>query len=358
MKTLILTMLAFFSSLNGISQDLPSPASISIYHTNCLTTIDGLKSDELWTQAEEHEISYNRENHAAPVTDIYAQIQLAWNIELGIFAFVHINDDIDWFMDVNWYSFNESDIEQYLEGPWHRDNIEFFFYWGLEGEWGPEQSSTSTNDSVWSQIRFNVCHAGEEFETCLTVYTPGIDGDNYSLGKPGSISDTAIIDAVAVKTVSGWDLEVHFPFNIFARRTHIASEVNSYFGFECAVNDAEDQGFHDNHLFLLNDIGLNVTWTDKRFLNTAILVSPVTQNMECELTNITDSESVQSALFATIHNGILANQQINELKLFDLRGILLLQKQNLEPGPHLFNLNPGIYLVSVNDTFIEKMVVR
>lgn len=358
MKNLLLITFALSCSVYSISQTLPSPRSISIYHTNCLTTIDGLRSDEIWTQAEEHVFPYNTDNKVVPLSDIYAQIQLAWNYELGIFAFVHIEDDIDWFLDVDWYELDESELEQYLEGPWHRDNVEFFFYWGLEGEWGPEQTASSTNDSVWSQIRFNVCHAEEELETCLTVYTPGIADDEYALGTPHPNSEIAFIDAVALSTPAGWDLEVHFPFDIFVKRTDLDREENIYFGFECNINDAESEIFHKNHLFLLNDQGLDATWTDKRFLNTAILVSPDSVNMECELTSTTCSEKEPLTLFTSVQNGILAIQKIDELKIYDLAGTLLIHKQNLEPGQYFFELNPGIYIVSVNNAFGKKIMIE
>ncbi len=365
MKTAFLITLALFNLIYGISQDeyLPSPRSISISHADCKVEINGSRSDDVWSLAEVHELPYSAYGTTVIASNLYAELQIVWNTNLGIYAFVHVEDNIDWFFDAYWYSLDEEENENliYTDGPWHRDNVEFFFFWGNEGEWGPEQNSSSTSDSVWSQIRFNVCYYDEgELETCLTVYAPGLDDDdNFYLGTPGSNSDKKIIDAVAVSTSTGWDLEVNFPFDIFAKRTDLNSEKNIPIGFECFVNDAELGIKHSAQLFLLNDSGVPALWNNRRFLNTAILQSPNSANItECEPASISNFNGEQVPLFKTIPNGIFVLQEIYKIRIYNLSGSLLFHKQYLAQGQYQFDLNPGIYIVFVNDAFVEKMIVE
>ncbi len=306
----------------------PSPMSITIAGTNMTIEVDGYEDDDIWVDAEVLSFDYTLEGTA---DDVEGALQLAWN-EQGILMMLVVTDDVG-----NYFTEGEND--------WMVDCTEVFFYFGEEGTWGADAEVTAVSgDSLFSQIRMEL---NDLEETVL--------GGRY-LGNWGGpelgLADSGQCEALAVVTGAGWSVEAIIPWALFPKMAYQPAE-GVKFGFEAKVADADDNP-RDCQISLLNDTQDDLSYDNKKYLNTAELGAvTILSNLPSHFVN---TVSVYPTL---VDNELNLTGDVNSLTIYDVTGQTVLSfKDNNITTVDVSALQPGIYFVNLNNNITQKIVVR
>jgi hypothetical protein len=322
MKRNLLFVLAFVAMCFQVSaQDaLPGAYSTSIKKTSMDIEVDGYPDDDVWSAAEEMAFPFTLQEDFIAETDFSATVKLAWKEGLGLYIYITAIDDMEHFLEEGGTTYN-------------RDNVEYFFYWGSEGDWGPETEVTAVeNDTLYNQLRLQL----------KDDYTTAHDGrfkGAWASAPLGAAAD-GNLEAVANATGSGWDIEAIFPFAMFAMKEEAVDDL--MFGFDISIGDA-DEADRDFQLTLMNDSKADLAWNNKAYLNTGILSGTY-------LTSIEDARVANVAVYPTLVNDVInLRGEVSNVAIYNTVGQVVMSIEDVNSTTiNVSELKSGIYFVDVD----------
>jgi hypothetical protein len=308
----------------------PSPMEVTIEGTNRTIEVDGYEDDDLWIDIEVLTFDYAIQGTMPGPGDCDGSLQVAWN-EQGFLMMLIVTDDVG-----NYFAEGENS--------WEQDNLEIFFYFGEEGTWGPDaEITTVASDTLFTQIRMQLTdEEGTRLDgRYLGEYGGPVNGD----------ADTGACEVLAVVTGGGWNVEAIMPWTIFGMTSEPAEGM--LFGFEAKVSDA-DESNRDLQISLMNDTQDDLSYDNKKYLNTGIL-GAVT-NLSNLPSRFVNTVSVYPTL---VDNELNLTGVVNSLTIYDVTGQTVLSfKDNNITTVDVSALQPGIYFVNLNNNTTQKIIIR
>lgn len=308
----------------------PSAMEVTIEGTNMTIEVDGYDDEDLWADVEILTFDYTIEGTRPGPEDFDASLQVAWN-EQGILMMLIVADDMgNWWVDG--------------ENTWTQDNLEIFFYFGEEGTWGADaEVTTVASDTLFTQIRMQLT---DDEETNLDGRYLGEYG-----GPVNGDADTGACEALAVVTGGGWNIEAIMPWDIFGMTYEPAEGMA--FGFEAKLSDA-DEADRDLQISLMNDTQDDLSYDNKKYLNTGILGAvTILNNLP---SNFINTVSVYPTI---VDNELNLRGDVKSLTIYDVTGQTVLSfKDSNITTVDVSSLQPGIYFVNLNDKATQKIIVR
>lgn len=326
-----------FVAISACIMAQPTPAEITIAGSHDPITVDGYNDEVLWDDIDVWTLPYEIVAETkAPLTDFNAEFQLAWNF-YGLMFYGEITDDVHHFMtgtETSW---------------WLRDFCEIVTCTGAYGEtgstysWGPEQDTTSVEDSTYSKFSFD--YWDPEDSITIAAFWKGHWAAANAI--PVGAADTAI-NVVIIKSMSGWSIEGVIPWALYAMANEPASGMKM--GFDIGVGDA-DEGDKDHGLSLLNDSGEDQVYQNKRYLNTAILGNLEPIGVEHSLTN-------RDISIYVVDNILKIKGNVQSLRIYSITGQSVLYIQDLNTTTiDVSKLQSGVYVVIADDVFAQKVII-
>lgn len=298
--------------------------------TNLEVTVDGFPDEDLWSKLDVHENEFWAagafENPPDP-SDLAVTWQLAWN-DVGLLLFVKVTDDV-------WNPYpGEGNTYAY-------DNVELFLYFG--DDFGPDAEVTAVDgDEFFNQIRMQL---NIDDETISDGRIMGAWGA-MTLGTAPDGLEFAINNAL----VGEWHLEAIVPWEQLAQKNEVAEGMT--FGYELAIGDA-DEAERDAISVFMNDTGSDLAWNNKAYLCTATLTG-----VSASVNDL--SRNAQLSVYPTLATDVLnLKGNVTSVEIYNTVGQRVLSAENLSSNQlDISSLQRGVYMVTLNNEYTQKIVVR